>query len=117
MKHQLLVNEAAGKYKTKQWSDEDVKNWRESGYSAFDGHFTEVGLYDTPKQLQEAIEEQAGPTVHAVFFSQSSGEGFVSEENNLSGNWRGTKYPGHGLMGEYPTSEETDAQLDTLEKE
>ncbi len=102
MGYQLMYNNAAGEHRIILCSKEDVDNWEVSGYRLQKGYFSEVGLYETEAELEEAIEELRGPVVYAVFENRPAGEGFISEEDNLTGNWRGNKYGYSSLIAEFP---------------
>jgi len=60
-KYQLLYDRALkwddGAIRVAEWTEDELENWEESGYRRDDGHFTEVGLYDSQEELDEAIEE------------------------------------------------------------
>ena len=55
--YQLMYNNAAGEHRINQWSQEDVDSWKASGYRLQEGYFSEVGLYETEDELDEAIVE------------------------------------------------------------
>ena len=41
----------------KEWTPEELKDWKSSGYCKNDGHYTEIGLYGTQEELESAIEK------------------------------------------------------------
>jgi hypothetical protein len=106
VKYQLLYDRAAGDYEVRDWTDEELDEWESSGYRTQYGHYTEVGLYDSKEELDKAIEELRGKPVFAVFEDRAAGEVFWSEEDNLSGNWRGSKYGHANCVAEFDTEEE-----------
>ena len=110
MMYQLLYNNGAGKYEVKKWSTWEYDNWERSGYRVQYGHMTEVGLFSDSLELEEAISELAGPDVWAVYYNVASGEGFVSIENGVSGNWRGSKHGHYSLIAEYNAAKHPDAE-------
>ncbi len=50
-----------------------------------------IGEYTTQAELDQAIEKLRGEPVFAVFENSGACEIFWTQEDNLTGNWRGTK--------------------------
>ncbi len=107
-KYQLLYNVAAGEYYVNEWTQEQLDDWENSGYRTKEGYYNEVGLYDTKEELEKAIEELRGPDVFAVFEDRAAGEVYSRKENNLTGNWRGSREGHANLVAEFGTKEEAD---------
>jgi hypothetical protein len=107
-KYQLLHNVAAGEYYVNEWTQEQLDDWENSGYRTQEGHYNEVGLYDTKEELEKAIEDLRGPDVFAVFEDRAAGEVYSSKEDNLTGNWRGSREGHANLVAEFDTQEEAD---------
>lgn len=67
VKYQLLYDPAKQDYEcfmTKTWTAEELDNWEKAGYRTQDGHYTEVGLYDSEEEMEEEkrrIMESRGP--------------------------------------------------------
>lgn len=110
--YQLMYNNAAGDYYVNKWTTDQIERWRSSGYRLQEGHFREIALCSSKDDLEGQIRQLAGETIYAVFENGAAGEVFVSEENGISGNWRGSKYGYFSLVGEYSSREgaEKDAQ-------
>ncbi len=112
MKYQLMYNNAAGEHYVNQWTDEDIENWCESGYRLQEGYSRQVALCSSKDELEKQIRELAGEPIYAVFENRAAGEVFVSTEDGISGNWRGSKYGHFNLVSEYssPEGAESNAQ-------
>ena len=41
----------------KEWTPEELRDWKSSGYRKGDGYYTEIGLYETQEELESAIEK------------------------------------------------------------
>lgn len=71
------------------------------------------------EEAEKEYQVLKGPSVWAVFIDRVSGIGFVSEENNFSGNWKGSKYARgtpelngrFDYYNNYPTKEEAEKSL------
>lgn len=111
MKYQLMYNNAAGKHWVRTWVEEELEDWEQSGYRTQDGYYTEWGLYNSKEELEKAVVDLRGPTVFCVFEDRSDWEAFISEENKLSGNWKGSKYGYYSLAGEYNDREAAEKHL------
>lgn len=80
----LWVNASAGEY--------EIDN---SPYP-FDSHFTIAGEFAT--YLDAAMEVRRrceSSKVWAVFYDDASNTGFVHQEDDFSGNWKGSKWHPH----------------------
>jgi len=106
--YQLMYNNAAGEHYVNEWTTDQIERWRSSGYRLQEGHFREIALCSSEDELEEQIRELAGATIYAVFENGPAGEVFVSEENGISGNWRGSKYGYFSLGGEYSSQDAAD---------
>ena len=111
VKYQLMVNTAAGEYRVNEWTEEELEDWENSGYRTQEGHYTEVGLFDTQEELDAAIKEEEGEPVFAVFENDPAGEVYWSEENNFSGNWRGSREGHANLVDEFKTQAEAEKDV------
>lgn len=107
-KYQLLHNVAAGEYYVNEWTEEELDDWENSGYRTQEGYYNEVGLYDSKEELEKAIEDLRGPDTFAVFEDRAAGEVYSSKEDNLTGNWRGSREGHANLVAEFDTQEEAD---------
>jgi len=114
--YQLMVNSAAGDYYVTEWTQSELDNWSGAGYRTQEGHYNEYGLYDTKEELNKAISGFAGKNVYAVFYDGSAGDAFVSEENNLSGNWKGSKYSPYSFVKVFDNQEEAKKYARSLHK-
>lgn len=106
-----MYNNAAGEHSVRTWTEEELEDWQQSGYRTQDGHFREYGLYASEEELETAIADLRGPTVFCVFENRPAWEAFISEEDGLSGNWRGSKYGHFSLTGEYDDREDAENHL------
>lgn len=104
MGYQLMYNNAAGEYYTNNFDTEEEALDMPSQA----GYFNEIGIF-SDKEIDKAIEDLRGPTVYAVFENRAAGGGFISEEDNLTGNWRGSKYGYSSLIAEFPAREAAEA--------
>lgn len=53
---QLLYNHAEQDrdcFMVKTWTTEQLDDWERSGYRTQDGHYTEIGLFDTEDELEK----------------------------------------------------------------
>jgi hypothetical protein len=107
-KYQLLYDAPAGAYYVKEWTQEELADWENSGYRTQDDHYREVGLYDSQEELEKAIQELRGPKVFAVFEDQSAGEVYTTPEDNLTGNWRGSREGHANLVAVFENQEEAE---------
>lgn len=107
-RYQIMYNSGAGAYYINEWTDDQLENWESSGYRTQEGHYTEFGLYNTKEELKIGLQELRGKTVFAVFEDSAAGDVFWSAEDNVSGNWRGSKYGHASLIGEFDTQEEAE---------
>lgn len=60
IKYQLLYNVAElddNCFMTAKWTEAELDDWERSGYRTQDGHFTEVGLYNSEAELEKAKKE------------------------------------------------------------
>lgn len=104
MDFQLMYNNAAGDYYVNSGNEED--------FSRQEGYFSEVGFFRSREELDEEIERwRRETTVYAVFENNAAGEVFMSAEDALSGNWRGSKYGYFTLVIEYETKEEAESHV------
>ncbi len=108
VKYQLLYNGPAGEYYVNEWTEEDLDNWEDRGVRNQYGHFNEVGMYDSKEELEKAIEELRGPKVFAVFEDVAAGVVYYSEEDNLTGNWKGSREGHANFVAEFDTEEEAE---------
>lgn len=109
MKYQLMYNQAAG-----EMAINEFKNWPDSTYQQTEGYFTEYGLYDSEKDLDEAIKKLQGKPVFAVFENKAAGRAYWAKEDNLSGNWRGSKHAPYTLIDEFDTQKEAEKRVKYL---
>ena len=107
-KYQLLYNTAAGEYYVKEWTQQEIEDWETSGYSLQEGHYSQIGLYDSEEALKKAIEELKGPDIFAVFENRPAGIIYSSKEDGISGNWRGSREYPASLIAEFDSQEEAD---------
>ena len=110
-KYQLLYDAASGEHRVEEWTQDEIDDWENSGYRKCNGHFDEIGLFDSEEELEKAIEELKGQDVFAVFEDKAAGKIYWAKENNLSGNWRGSKHGHATLIQEFDTQEEADAYV------
>ncbi len=101
MYYQLMYDSAGGRYKVNRLEDEN----RETN----DSHFREYAFCENLALVNKAVQELQGPIIYAVFEDCAAGTGFISAEDNLSGNWRGSKYGHSSLVAKFDTREAAEA--------
>lgn len=109
-KYQLMVNGAAGDYYINSWTEEE---W-EAGIRNTEGFYNEVAVYDSKKELEKGIEDYRGEKRFVVYTSLEGA--FYTEEDNFSGNWKGSKYPYATYYGDYNTKEEAKKIVNNFNK-
>lgn len=103
----LWTDNAAGNY----WVEKSNKR-RPNCYADLEMQFC------TKKEAVKYVESwQRNSTVYCVFFNRSAWDGYVSEENDLSGNWRGSMHGHYNLAGEFKTKKEAYDYLDSFFEE
>ena len=117
VKYQLLYNGAAGDYFVNKWTQEDLDDWEARGVRNQYGYYNEVGMYDSKEELEKAIEELRGKPVFAVFEDHAAGEVYYSQEDNLTGNWKGSREGHANLIAEFDTEEEAKKYVDKLSRQ
>jgi len=102
----IFINRAAGDYYIQEMhSDTPLQ----------DGYYHCVESFPTEQEAKDCIAQYREQTaIYCVFFNRPAWEGFVSQEDNFSGNWRGSKYNYYNLCGEYKTEEEAKSRLTEL---
>ena len=108
----LYINNAGGSYEIIEYELwEEIP--RDRPY-----HYSLVDVFKTEEDAKAYVEEiKKETTCYAVFYDSARGEGFVSEEDDLSGNWQGSKYGYSTYMGNYGTEEEALEELRKIYKE
>lgn len=104
LNYSVMENRAAGDAYIQIWADDD-------DFRSNEGHFTEIARCDTREEAEKVIDEIKGETKYVLFVNRPAGEVFVSEEDGLSGNWRGSKYSNFNCYGEYDSREEAVAEM------
>ena len=80
----LWINAAAGDYEISENPE------------PADGHLTMAGEFETYLLAAEEVHRRCESSkVWAVFYDNASNTGFVHQENDLSGNWKGSKWHPH----------------------
>lgn len=106
--YQLMYDSPAGEYYVNYWTREEYDNdsdrirWQE-------GHFSTVGFYLSREELDKAIDELRGEVRYAVFRNYLTGEVFITKEDGISGNWRGSKRSPANYVDDFATYEEAQA--------
>jgi hypothetical protein len=78
-------------------------------------HFNLAGEFKTIKAAREEVGRIiAESTVYVVFFDDTANTGFVSEESDLSGNWRGSRDYPFRCVAEFDTEAEAEDYLKSL---
>lgn len=109
---QLLYDYGAGEYRVRELMRWETEPPYSDNYLIQDyGFFNEIGVYDSKKELHAAIEDLKGKPVFACFHDTASDEWFVSEEDDCSGNWRGSKYDPFTCVKEFDTREEAERYI------
>lgn len=116
MMYQVCYNNAAGEGWIQPWTNEDWENWDTAGVRNQYGHFNVIGEFKSKAEAEAALEELRGDPVFVVFDNGPAGEAFVSEEDGLSGNWRGSKYGHFSNVGEYREAADAEAHKQRLEE-
>ncbi|KKM23135.1 hypothetical protein LCGC14_1618200 [marine sediment metagenome] len=116
MKYQVCYNRAAGEANIIKWSDEEWENCEESGVRNQYGHSNVVAECDTQPEADKQFEALKGDPVYAVFVNYSAGEVFMSVEDGLTGNWRGSKYGYSSLVGEHDSRDGAEEEVFSWEK-
>ena len=112
--YQIMVNWAAGDYYVNKYTSQQWENWQENGIRSQEGHYNEVSICFSQEEVEIELEGLKGKTVYAVFEDSPSGNVFDSEENNLSGNWRGNKYGHFSCIAEYKYREDAELHVKEL---
>lgn len=68
------------------------------------------GTYEECIEEKKRLEGEATPIF--VVFRTREGEKIIKKESKCSGNWRGNKYLGYTILGEYDTLEEAKKYAD-----
>lgn len=78
----------------------------------YEDGFIMVGTLEEVEAEKKRLEESATP-IYAVFRTPLAlgGEKVIKKETMYTGNWRGNKYNGYTLLGEYSTMEEAEKNL------
>jgi hypothetical protein len=78
-------------------------------------HFNLAGEFETIESAREEVRRIiVESTVYAVFFDDTTASGYISEESDLSGNWRGSREHPFRCIGEFGTEAEAEAHLAAL---
>ena len=102
----LFVNNAAGEYYIQQIREDDCRQ---------DGYFTCYCEFSTEEEAKNYItERKEETTVYAVFYDYPAGEGFISQEHDYSGNWKGSKYGYSNYQNDFKTEQEARKYLDKI---
>lgn len=76
-------------------------------------HWHVVYEADTYEEAEEYIEERKRSTIrYAVYFNRPAGEYMITEENDYSGNWRGSKYGHFTFQADFETYEEAEKYVE-----
>jgi len=76
------------------------------------GHYEVwAGPFASEEEAEAAMEGLRGEPSWAVFWNRPAGAGFVERMDALSGNWRGSMYPHHDLIGECASEAEAERVL------
>ena len=102
----IFINRAAGDYYLqKLYSSIPLQN----------GYYHCAQSFPTEQEAKDEIARvREKSTVYCVFFNRPEWEGFVSQEDDFSGNWRGNKYRYYNLCGEYKTRKGAEDRLAEL---
>ena len=74
------------------------------------GHFEVIGEHLSEEALEAELEELRGPTRFCVFHDRARGDVKITQENGLSGNWKGSKYGTYSFDGEFDSLEEAEVR-------
>ena len=104
----VFENKAAGEVFVRELTEDSPRQ---------DGYFTCYQEFTSEKLAKQYITEQEEQTkVFAVFFNRPAWEGFVSQEDCYSGNWKGSKHGYYNYITDFPTEAEAQKYLDELFK-
>jgi hypothetical protein len=73
-----------------------------------------VGEFETIEEAEEAYEQLRGKPIFAVFWNNGAADGYVSQEDNLSGNWRGSRDGHYTCVAEQENQADADKVLASL---
>ncbi len=74
-------------------------------------HETFIDAFETLEEAQCCFDSLTGQDIYAVFTNYAEHNGFVSVENNTSGNWRGSKYGHYSVHSEHDNKESAEQAL------
>jgi len=103
---QLMVNNAAGDFYFNQCAPSEERRLNQ-------GHYREAA-YGRKSKMCEKIKELRGPVRYAVFFDRTDCDGFITQEDQWSGNWKGSKYGRNAFCGEFDTMKEAQKFLEDM---
>ena len=104
----IFENHAAGEVFIRELESDDPRQ---------DGYFTCYDEFPTEQEAKNCISErEEETTVYAVFYNYPAGEGFVRQEHDYSGNWKGSKYGYSNYQNDFKTEEEARKYLDEINK-
>lgn len=95
---QLLYDYGAGEYRVRE-----LMGWETEPPLSQDELLIEVGVYNSKKELNAAIEDLKEKLIFAC-----SDEWFISKEDNCSKNWRGSKHDPFTFIRIFDTREEAE---------
>jgi len=104
----VFENHAAGEVFVRELESDDCRQ---------DGYFTCYQEFSTEQKAKDyIIEREEETTVYAVFYNYPAGEGFISQEDDCSGNWKGSKYGHSSYQNDFKTESEARKYLDEINK-
>lgn len=74
-----------------------------------DFHEDFVNEFETRELAQVELDLMRGEPIWVVFFNNAAHDAYVSKEDYLTGNWRGSRDYPYNIFGEYPTEAEAKA--------
>lgn len=118
----VIGDNAAGEYWIDYYNNYELwSNDNPDGKTFQDitGAFASIIFEGTKEECEKYIDDLAKNTVrYAVYYDRAAGEGFTSEENATSGNWKGSKYGGHAsYITDFATEEEASDYLRGMERQ
>ena len=102
----IFENNAAGEVFIRELEQDDPRK---------NGYFTCYSEFTTEAEAKNyIIEREEESKVFAVFYNYPAGEGFISQENCFSGNWKGSKYGYSSFQNEFNNEQEARKYLDEI---
>ena len=102
----VFENGAAGEVFVRELSENDPRQ---------DGYFTCYEEFTSEQKAKNYItEREEETTVFAVFYNYPAGEGYIRQEDDYSGNWKGSKHSYYNYVEDFKTREKAENCLNEI---